>query len=244
MSLRITAATDVGCRHDVNEDFYRAGRLSDGSCWVVLCDGMGGVDGGGRASELAACMLQNMLVQKLPELSDTAEIKSFLLDAADRANTEVYEQAKNDKTVRTMGTTLVMAVIRNNLAQIVHSGDSRAYAVTKNSIKRLTRDHSIVQELLDSGRITDEQAQNHPNKNIITSAIGVDVSTKIDYDEFKLARGDFFMVCTDGLSNMITDDRMAEMIRTADFYDTAQTLVRSAVDAGGYDNITAVVIEV
>ena len=244
MSLRITAATDAGCRHDVNEDFYRAGRLADGTCWVVLCDGMGGVDGGGQASELAACTLQQRLLQKLPELTDAEQIKSFLLDAAREVNTVVYQQSKNNAIVRTMGTTLVMAVIRNNLAQIVHSGDSRAYAITKTSIKRLTRDHSIVQELLDSGKITDEQAQNHPNKNIITSAIGVDVSTKIDYDEFKLARGDFFMVCTDGLSNMLTDSRMEEIIRTGEFYETAETLVRCAVDAGGYDNVTAVVFEI
>lgn len=242
MSLRITASTDAGCRHEENEDFYRAGRLADDTFWVVLCDGMGGVAQGGRASELAAQFLQEEITSKIGGITAPEDVKSFLTDAAERANTMVYEMSRTGGAASAMGTTLVLVTVRSSLAQIVHAGDSRAYLVSKTAIKRLTRDHSIVQELLDTGKITLEQAANHPNKNIITSALGVDSQTRIDYDECKLAKGDSLLVCSDGLSNMLGDDEIAAIIRESDFYDSAEKLVRRAVEAGGFDNITAVVL--
>ena len=242
MSLKITASTDAGCRHEENEDFYRAGRLADDTYWVVLCDGMGGVALGGAASALAAQYLQEEITAKIGTVTAPEDVKTFLLDAAARANTLIYERSKTGGAANAMGTTLVMAAVRGNLAQIVHAGDSRAYLVTKTAIKRLTRDHSIVQELLDTGKITPEQALNHPNKNIITSALGVDTETRIDYDECKLGKGESLLICSDGLSNMVSDDDIATIIRESDFYDSAEKLVRRAVAAGGYDNITAVVL--
>ncbi|MEG0750546.1 MAG: Stp1/IreP family PP2C-type Ser/Thr phosphatase [Oscillospiraceae bacterium] len=244
MSLRITASTDAGCRHDENEDYYRAGRLSDDTYWIVLCDGMGGVAGGGLASSMAAQFLQREIQRELTDITTADDVKTFLLEAAKRANTEIYERSKRENAGAAMGTTLVMAVVRNNLAQIVHSGDSRAYVVNKTIVRALTHDHSIVQELLDTGKITHEQAVNHPNKNIITSALGVDAQTKIDYDECKLVKGDLFIVCSDGLTNMMSDDELADIVRESDFFDSAEKLVHRAVEAGGFDNITAVVLGV
>ncbi len=242
MSLRVTASTDSGCRHEENQDFYRAGRLSDDSYWVVLCDGMGGVDDGGKASALATEYLQREIAEKVCDILTPDGIRDFMLESARGANTLIYEESNKQGENSTMGTTLVMAIIRNNLVQIVHSGDSRAYVVTKNGIKQLTHDHSIVQELLDTGKITPEQALNHPNKNIITSALGVDTDTRIDYDEYKLVKGDVFFVCSDGLTNMVSEDDIVAIIREKDFYDTAETMIRKAVEAGGFDNITAVVV--
>ncbi|MDO4567298.1 MAG: Stp1/IreP family PP2C-type Ser/Thr phosphatase [Oscillospiraceae bacterium] len=241
MSLKISACTDSGCRHDENEDFYRAGRLADDTHWVVLCDGMGGVADGGRASAMAVQFLQKEILEKSDSLSSPEEVRDFMLEAAARANSYIYEHSKQGEA-SAMGTTLVMAIVRGNLAQIVHAGDSRAYLISKTAVKRLTRDHSIVQELLDTGKITLEQAVNHPNKNIITSALGVDAETKIDYDECRLAKGEVLMLCSDGLSNMVSDEDMAQIIRENEFYESSEKLIRRAVEAGGFDNITAVLL--
>ena len=166
-----------------------------------------------------------------------------MLDYAERCNTMILEESQEPDRHITMGTTLVMAVVRGNDAQIVHAGDSRAYVLQRNSLKQITKDHSIVQELLDCGKITEEQAQNHPNKNIITSALGVDANTKIDYNEVKLGKGEVLLACTDGLSNMISDTDIAAIINDVDFYNAAERLVEKAVEAGGYDNVTAIVLE-
>lgn len=241
--MRITASTHPGCRHEENQDFYRAGKLTDDTYWIVLCDGMGGISSGGRASEMAAEFLQESIQKQIPDLLSNEEIKQFLLDSAKRCNTLILEESQNAKKPVTMGTTLVMIVVRTNLAHIVHAGDSRAYILQRNTFKQITHDHSIVQELLDSGKITEEQAYNHPNKNIITSALGVDVETRIDYNEQKVNKGDILLACSDGLTNMIKDNEITGIIKETEFYKCAEQLVQKAVEAGGYDNITAVVLE-
>lgn len=243
--MKITACTDLGCKHTENQDFYRAGRLSDDTYWIVLCDGMGGVAEGGRASKMAGEYLQSEIQKHVVDLLTPEAVRSFMMQAVQRCNMRIYEEShKNGEKMITMGTTVVMAIVRDSLAQIVHAGDSRAYVIQKNGIKLLTKDHSIVQELVDSGRITPEQAANHPNKNIITSALGVDTETQIDYDEHKFAKGDVLLLCSDGLSNMVSDARLYEIVTDNEFYRVADKLVQSAVKAGGYDNITAVVLGV
>ncbi len=241
--MKLTASTDLGCKHTENQDFYRAGRLRDDTYWIVLCDGMGGVAEGGRASKMAGEYLQREIQKRVTDLLTPEAVRAFLLETVKRCNEQIYAVShENGTTAITMGTTVVAAIVRDGLAQIVHAGDSRAYLIQKNGIKQLTKDHSIVQELLDSGRITAEQATNHPNKNIITSALGVDTDTRIDYDEHKFAKGDILILCSDGLSNMLSDARIFEIVTDNEFYRVADKLVQSAVQAGGYDNITAVVL--
>jgi len=243
--LRMTASTHPGCRHDENQDYYKAGRLSDDTHWVVLCDGMGGVSSGGVASEMAAEFLSESIIKQVPDYLSEEEIQEFMLTIAKQCNDEILKHSQQTDHHMTMGTTLVMAVVRGNKAQIVHAGDSRAYILPKNgSMKQITQDHSIVQELLDCGKITADQAYNHPNKNIITSALGVDIETRLDYNEQKLAKGDTLVVCSDGLSNMLKDSEIAAIIKGTDFYRCAEQLIESAVKAGGYDNITVVIANV
>ena len=171
------------------------------------------------------------------------EIKEFMLDIAKQCNDMILAHSQKAEHHMTMGTTLVMIIVRGNTAHIVHAGDSRVYLLQKNGIRQITQDHSIVQELLDSGKITIEQAYNHPNKNIITSALGVDIETRLDYNELKqLAKGDILVACSDGLSNMLKDNEIMAIIRENDFYKCADRLIENAVKAGGYDNVTAVVL--
>ena len=240
--MKITASTDLGCKHTENQDFYRAGRLADDTYWIVLCDGMGGVTDGGTASRMAGEYLQEQIQKNVVDLPTPESVKDFMLDAVRRCNRKIYAFSQEGETAITMGTTVVMALVRQNLAQIVHAGDSRAYLVSRGTVKLLTKDHSIVQELLDDGKITPEQALNHPNKNIITSALGVDAETRIDYDESRFIKGDNLVLCSDGLSNMVAESKILEIVRDEEFYRSAEKLVKRAVDAGGYDNITAVVL--
>lgn len=241
--MRITAGTHPGCRHSENQDNYKAGRLSDDTYWIVLCDGMGGASAGGKASEMAVEFLADNIEKHIPDLLSAKDIKKFMLDCAAKCNNLILEKSQSPKEPITMGTTLVMTIVRGNTAQFVHAGDSRAYVLHKNNFKQITRDHSIVQELLDCGKITPEQAYNHPNKNIITSALGVDANTRIDYNEVKLAEGDVIVICSDGLTNMINNADIVTFIKKADFFMSTERLIEAAVEAGGFDNITAVVLE-
>lgn len=241
--MKITSATHPGCRHEENQDYYRAGRLADDTHWLVLCDGMGGASSGGVASEMAVGFLSESIEKRLPDLLTAEDVKGFLKDAALRCNALILEESRRGQTPVTMGTTMVTAVIRAGMCHVVHAGDSRLYLLQKGNLKLLTHDHSIVQELLDSGKITEEQAYVHPNKNIITSALGVDESIRIDYNEHKLAKGDMLLACSDGLSNMVRDGDLVRILKETSFFDIADQLVKQAVEAGGYDNITAIVME-
>lgn len=242
--MRITASTDAGMRHDKNQDCYKAGRLSDDSYWMVLCDGMGGVSSGGEASFIAVNCLEQAISDALLDLQNEQSVKEFMLGAVARCNRLIHDLSADEGNSLTMGTTVVMAIVRNGIAQIVHAGDSRAYRLTKRSIEQLTIDHSVVQELLESGKITEQQARNHPNKNIITSALGVDSEIRIDYNETKLVKGDVLLLCTDGLSNMMEDSEIVNVVKSTEFYRTAENLVKRAVDLGGFDNVTAIVLAV
>lgn len=241
--MKLTASTHPGCRSEQNQDYYRAGRMADDTFWMVLCDGMGGVTAGGVASELATEYITAAILRRMPDLLSDTEIETFLMETALRCNEYVFEESQKGAAAVTMGTTLVMAVIRAGIAHIVHAGDSRMYLMQKNGLKQLTRDHSIVQELLDAQKITPEQAYNHPNKNIITSALGIDRETRIEYNRHTLSKGEMLLCCSDGLSNMLRDGEIAAILRDNDFYQSAELLVKGAVDAGGYDNITAIVLE-
>ncbi|MEG0913024.1 MAG: Stp1/IreP family PP2C-type Ser/Thr phosphatase [Oscillospiraceae bacterium] len=240
--MKIAACTDLGCKHTENQDFYRAGRLSDDTYWIVLCDGMGGVTDGGKASRMSGEYLQKEIQKHVVDLLTPESVREFILDCVKRCNRYIYTFSHDGGKAVTMGTTVVLAIVRDNLVQIAHAGDSRAYLIQKAYIKQLTKDHSIVQELLDSGKITAAQASTHPNKNIITSALGVDTDTQIDYDEHKFSKGDTLLLCSDGLSNMVSEQRLLEIVNEYDFYRVADKMVKVAVEAGGYDNITAVVL--
>ncbi|MEA5051102.1 MAG: protein phosphatase 2C domain-containing protein [Oscillospiraceae bacterium] len=238
--MKITAMTDIGKVYEDNQDYYVAGRLSDDTYWVVLCDGMGGMKSGARASRMAGDYLQSQVEKRLVDLIEPDGVKAWMLECVQKASDLVFKEGGGRDAV--MGTTAVFAVVRNNNVQLVHAGDSRAYHITKKGIRQITRDHSMVQELLDSGRITPEQALRHPNRNIITSALGIDRRIRMDYNECRLAKGELLLICSDGLSNMLTDDELLALARKEDFYRTAPDMVRQAVDAGGFDNITAVVL--
>ena len=226
--MKIVAKTDKGRVRESNQDAYAVGEFPDEVAWAVVCDGMGGVSGGNIAS-----YRQNMR---------DSSIKNMLDSALVAANIEVYDMADTKPELHGMGTTVVCAVVRDGYAFIAHAGDSRAYIFDGENLTQVTTDHSVVQNLIDKGEITKEQAQYHPNKNLITRAIGVDKNIDIDFDEVELGENEFLILCTDGLTNYVTDDELIDEVSDGRYYAFADRLVKKANNNGGGDNITVVAI--
>lgn len=239
--MKIVAKTDKGRVRDSNQDAYAVGEFPDEVAWAIVCDGMGGAAGGNIASALAVKVISDKINASYRENMKDSSIKNMLHSALTAANIEVYDMAYSNSELNGMGTTVVCAIVKNSLAFIAHAGDSRAY-VYDGELKQVTTDHSVVQRLLDSGQITKEEAEHHPYKNRITRAIGVDKSIEIDFDEIELNDDEVLILCTDGLSNYVTDTEMINEVQDGKYYAFADRLVKKANNNGGGDNITVVAI--
>lgn len=240
--MRIVAKTDKGHVRDSNQDAYAVGEFSDEVVWAVVCDGMGGAAGGNIASALAVKVISDKINVSYREQMRDSSIKNMLDSALNAANVEVFDMSESKHELKGMGTTVVCAIVKDGQAYIAHAGDSRAYILKNGKIFQITTDHSIVQDLLDKGKITSEQALNHPNKNIITRAVGVDKNIEIDFDQIDLDDDTTLLLCTDGLSNYVSDSEILELISDKKHYAFADRLVNKANENGGGDNITVVVI--
>ena len=235
--------TDVGRVREINEDCCEVKYFDDGSCLLVLCDGMGGKNGG----EIASSKVMQTLIFEFSRrydkaMSDTA-IKAALVSSARTANIAVYDIACADDNLRGMGTTLVAAFIRGADAHIIHAGDSRAYIYSDNALNQITTDHSIVQHLIELGQISKEEANTHPRKNIITRALGVDESIDVEYTFLDIPDKSILLLCTDGVSNMITDKELEQIIQNNTFDDLVDIIIETALNNGGVDNATIIVAE-
>ena len=230
----MVAKTDRGRIRESNQDAYFVGEMPDGTAFAAVCDGMGGA-GGNIASSLAVQVISSKINASYhPNMRDSS-ICNMLESALSAANVEVYDLAQEKADLRGMGTTVVCAVIRGGQAFIAHAGDSRAYLFSADGLQQVTTDHSMVQDLLESGKITADEAKHHPNKNIITRAIGVDSAIKIDFDQIDFSDGQVLLLCMD-------NDEMVSAISDGQYYAYADRLVQQANKNGGGDNITVVAI--
>jgi protein phosphatase len=221
--------TDTGRQRQANEDSFFAG-----SQLFAVADGMGGAQAGEVASRIAAESFE-------PAIRGDESGEAYLRSIAETANRRIHSIAQRDSTRSGMGTTLTAALVEDDEVSIAHVGDSRAYVYRDGNLRLLTSDHSLVEELRRQGRLTDEQAEDHPQRSIITRALGPEDAVEVDTMTFSARPGDVFLLCSDGLTTMIKDDRIAEILATADDLDAAvDQLVREANEAGGRDNITAV----
>ena len=241
--MNVYSKTDIGLMRSSNQDYCKTGELPDGCIWAVVCDGMGGANGGSTASRIAA----ETIAEQLKELYHTEkyrdDMEKLIKTAIAIANQRVYDMSLNVCYLSGMGTTVVTAVVKNEVVHIVHAGDSRAYLYENGSLTQITKDHSMVQELVDIGQITPEEARNHPNKNIITRALGTRENLKTDYNGVKFDKDSVLLICTDGLSNYLTDEDIAEFINKSRGDELVSRLVEQAKIMGGSDNITVAVIE-
>ena len=235
-----SAQTDVGKVRLENQDSFRTGEFP-GGVFAVVCDGMGGAAGGSVASSVAAAVfaeeVERLCADGLPE----GEAGDVMISAAAKANEVVYAKSQEDPALSGMGTTIVSAMITGGHLYIAHAGDSRAYLYSDGALKLLTKDHSVVQSLLDSGYITPEQAEHHVYKNLITRALGTEPEVPVDFNIYSIGEGEYVLLCTDGLTNYLKNAEIANIIKNNGIDGTAQILVRAANDNGGGDNVTAVV---
>jgi serine/threonine protein phosphatase PrpC len=239
--LRIVGKTDPGLVRKTNQDDFACGIYPDGNAWAVVCDGMGGVNGGSIASSTAVRVVSAQLTGGYEGITETAAVKKLLFSALSEGNKEVYNTALKEPSLIGMGTTVIACIATNQNVFIAHAGDSRAYIVGKKNAVLLTRDHSIVQEMLESGKLKPEEALNHPQRNIITRALGVDSTLNIDFCETTFTGDAVLLICTDGLTNLVDNDTIVSIVHAGN--DDAQTaLIAEANARGGSDNITVVLI--
>lgn len=239
----IYGKTDVGLVREKNEDAFFFEQISNNMAFAIVCDGMGGQAGGDIASNKAIEFISNNLKSNLKEGMKNNSVRYLLESSIATANSIIFDISNETQELKGMGTTIVLAVINNNTLHIAHAGDSRAYLLRANDLHRLTVDHSIVQTLVDHGELTEDQAKVHPNKNIITRALGVQKDIVADLSEVYLQQDDILLLCTDGLSNLVEDDDIKTALND-DISLAPEKLIQIANKAGGNDNITAVVLVV
>ncbi len=240
--MKIYSKSDIGLVRSSNQDSCNAEYFPGNSAWAVVCDGMGGANGGDIASKIAVDEITKHINESYKENLDSTSIRSIMEESVNFANKEIYKRSLLNTELRGMGTTVVLAVVIDDILRIVYAGDSRAYIINKNESVQITTDHSMVQQMVKSGQITETQAKEHPNKNIITRALGVDSKINLDYIEFKLKENDSVLICTDGLTNYVDSEAICKLYNQFPMEVLADKLVFTAKDMGGSDNITVVLI--
>ena len=240
--MEVFSKSDIGLIRTTNQDDCRFGVISPSCVWAVVCDGMGGANGGNIASAAAVEYISTEIEKMYSEDLSKSELATLMTEIVSQANSKLYEMALSDSELAGMGTTCEFVLVKDTMVHVVHVGDSRTYAIRGGKIKQLTEDHSVVQEMVRRGEITYEQAENHPNKNFITRALGIKPEIYLDYIEANFIYGDVLLICSDGLSNFITTGDMVKICNENRGEGLVDTLVEKAKEQGGRDNITVTVI--
>jgi PPM family protein phosphatase len=250
-ALEIASCTDPGMVRSHNEDSI----ASDGQVGLaVLADGMGGYNAGEVASGMATTVivtdLQQLLQEKVPyevdEESGQAIAQKLLREQIAKANTSIYQASQSQPQYAGMGTTLVVALFYDNKMTVAHIGDSRLYRQRGDEFRQVTKDHSLLQEQIDSGMITAQQAKQSQNKNLVTRALGIDPTVDAEVHDYDTQPGDIYLLCSDGLCDMVSDEDIGMALQTlgANLKLCAQQLVQMANDNGGRDNVSVILIRV
>lgn len=239
--MQLYGATDIGMKRNSNQDAFCNTMLDKQTALTVVCDGMGGANAGNIASTVAVKTITDYVKKSYFKFMSPLAIENMLRSAISSANIEVFETARNNPEYTGMGTTVVAAIIRENTAYIAHVGDSRAYLIKKNELVQITRDHSVVQHLIEQGCITPEMALSHPEKNVITRAVGTEDDVQSDFNEVKID-DNILMLCTDGLTGAVSAKEITDIIINNELKDVPDLLIRSANQKISADNITITVI--
>lgn len=235
--------TDPGCVRKQNQDAYLIEQLDRTSLLCVVCDGMGGAKSGNIASSLAAEVFVEEVKRSWKPRMDQDMIDQMLQSAVKLANFTVFDQAAQFEEFDGMGTTLVAALIHGKKATIVNVGDSRAYGISRNGISQITKDHSLVQMMVERGELKPELAKSYPGKNLITRAIGTETFVMCDIYHQAVAKGDYLLLCSDGLSNMMDDQEILfEVVHGVNKQHCCKRLLDIAKNRGAPDNVTSVLV--
>ena len=237
------AKSDKGKVREINQDYYYISTSLDEVQLYILADGMGGYNGGEIASSLAVETAKKYVENNFKEIEkDRDSIIQLLGSSIEYANMVVYEKSKENPELQGMGTTLEICLVYNNKVYIGHVGDSRIYRIRKQFIRKLTQDHSYVQKLVKEGTISKEQAEHHPQKNMLMKALGCNAFVEPDVMVKGFLKDDILIICSDGLSNLVDQQTMYEMA-SKNMEQATKDLVKLANERGGYDNITVVIVK-
>ena len=241
--MKFVIKSDVGQRRKVNEDAAGYFESKNHIPLMMVCDGIGGHNAGEIASSMAL-MLIGQSWEKT-EFNDIEEVYQWLIQKIEEVNDAIYTRSTQYEDLYGMGTTLVIASVVGNQLMIANVGDSRAYVLRNFQLKQLTEDQSLVNALLKSGEITPEEAENHPNKNIVTQSLGVTSSVEIDFVRMTVKDEDTLLLCSDGLSDMLSQEEIRNVMNHySDIEQQVEKAVQEANEAGGRDNITVVIAKI
>lgn len=235
--------TDKGMVRTENQDCYQLEIIEEEQCAVaVLCDGMGGAQAGSVASSIAVeSFMTHVKACFATGGAENGELTGIVQEACDYANIRVYDRSFADFGCMGMGTTLVGVLVQGDETIVVNIGDSRAYQISDGTIARITKDHSLVEELIQCGAITREEAKSHPNRNVITRALGVEQHVQCDLFGIAFQEGDQILLCSDGLSNLVSEEEMLAA-SSAEPEKMTERLLQMALERGASDNVTVVVL--
>ena len=226
--------SDVGLKRTLNEDFASYLEREEFKIYVVA-DGMGGHNAGEVASQMAA----ERIVSYVDEKFSSSNLKNLIEEAVKKVNTDIFNFSNTNEKLNGMGTTVTVCFITKEFIHIANVGDSCCFAIGHNEIKKITKDHSLVQELVDSGSISEKEAENHPKKNIITRALGTSSTVSVDVFELDNNEYELYILCSDGLTNELTKEEILQVVtEEEDHMKSADKLVTLAKEKGGRDNIT------
>lgn len=238
--MKTFSMTDIGRKREINQDYVFATDETIGNLpnLLVVADGMGGH----RAGDFASRFTVEVLAEEVQNSKETHP-EQILGNAIQTANERLMEEEAKDSRLEGMGTTLVAATILDHVLYFANVGDSRLYLINK-EIRQLSKDHSMVEEMVRLGGLTEEEAKHHPDKNIITRAMGVKDKVEPDFFEYRLKGGDTILMCSDGLTNMVDDDEIFQIVKSArDIVEAVETLIQRANENGGSDNIGIVLAQ-
>lgn len=241
--MNVFGRTHIGLVRENNQDALEYGTLNETTQYAVVCDGMGGANGGNIASKIAVEVIGSRIRDAYREQDGFVSPEHLLTSAMATANIGVYDRAQREEMLSGMGTTVVAVITSGDTAYISHVGDSRLYLYRDGALAQITRDHSVVQELIENGQITEEEARSHPRKNYITRALGVTNEEYGEYDELTVQAGDRLLLCTDGLTNEVSKADM-ERLLALPIEEASEALIRAALDDGGMDNITVTLMDI
>ena len=237
------AKSDIGKLRDTNQDYYYISKSLDDVKLYILADGMGGYKGGEIASQMATTCVKNYIENNFNQITkDRDSLIQLIGSSMEYANMVIYEKSKENKELEGMGTTLEICLIYNNKVYIGHVGDSRIYRVRKQLIRKLTQDHSYVQKLVKDGKITKEEAEVHPKKNMLMKAIGCSAFVEPDVAVKGFLKDDILVMTSDGLTNMVEQEKIYTVVN-GNIEKAPAKLIELANDNGGVDNITVIVIK-
>ena len=241
--MKISYGTDVGLAREENQDSVYVHSFSDQSGLFIVADGMGGYEGGKLASSSAVKMISESVLSEFGTHLTGEQIKELLQVSIKGASEEIYKISSDNRDLRGMGTTVVVCIVLNGILYTASVGDSRGYLYTDGILRQITKDHSLVYDLYSKGLISKEEARRHPQKNVITRAVGSEPIVLIDTFETELKGDDIILICSDGLHTMVSEEKIIQILND-EGESTAEKLINLANENGGKDNITVITVKI